>query len=72
MLFLFIDNYYGAKKKQISLVIRVRGTKDIHTMKYKNGNSDDTGKAEKERIIEVRISEQWNLWGGKRARKNMC
>jgi len=30
-------------------------------MKYKNGNSDDTGKAEKERIIEVRISEQWNL-----------
>ena len=70
MLFLFIDNYYGAKKK-ISLVIRVRGTKDIHTMKYKNGNSDDTGKGEKERIIEVRISEQWNLCK-KRARKNMC
>ena len=40
-------------------------------MKYKNGNSDDTGKAEKERIIEARISEQWNLCK-KRARKNMC
>jgi len=39
-----------------------RGTKDIHTMKYKYGNSDDTGKAEKgRRIIKVQISVQWNL-----------